>query len=173
MKTIKILLFMFLMMAQTSIYAQFISAEIGVDGLTCSACTRSVEMSIRKLDFVDSVTMNLEHTEGKIIFKKGAKVEIEKIANAVIDAGFSLRSLYAVVNVDQLKVANDLCWMYENNTYHFVKIPESKDVNGPVTLKFIGDKFMSKKEFKSWKSLCTNPCKSTAQLSKEYYVTFR
>src|ERR1700746_2210399 len=104
MKNIKIFLSAFLLLLQFGVSAQFNYALIGVDGLTCSACTRSVEMSIRKLNFVDSVTMNLEHTEGKIIFKKGAKVEVDKIAKAVIDEGFSLRSLYVGVNFDHLKL---------------------------------------------------------------------
>ena len=95
-------------------FAQLNWAQIGVDGLTCSACTRSVEMSIRKLTFVDSVTMNLEHTTGKITFKKGAKVEIDKIAKAVTDAGFSLRSLYAGINISELKVTENACWQFEN-----------------------------------------------------------
>ena len=175
MKTNKILLFLFLLVAQSSTYAQFTWAQIGVDGLTCSACTRSVEMSIRKLSFVDSVSMNLEHTEGKIIFKKGSKVEIDKIAKAVVDAGFSIRSLYAGINVDQLKVMNDLCWAFENDNYHFVKITDNKDLKGPVALKFVGEKFMSKKEFKTWKMYCTNTCtipaSSTIPVSKNYYVS--
>src|ERR1700759_2288056 len=89
------LLFLLFLVASLHLRAQFTWAEIGVDGLTCSACTRSVEMQIRKLDFVDSVSMNLEHTDGKIFFKKGAAVNIEKISQAVVDAGFSVRYLRA------------------------------------------------------------------------------
>ncbi|MGZ4033427.1 MAG: heavy-metal-associated domain-containing protein [Bacteroidia bacterium] len=175
MKNIKFFLISFLFTIQLGAFAQFNYALIGVDGLTCSACTRSVEMSIRKLSFVDSVTMNLEHTEGKIIFKKGAKVEVDKIAKAVVDAGFSLRSLYAGVNFDHLKLSNDLCWMFDGNNYHFVKIANDTELNGIVTVKFIGEKFMSKKEFKNWKMYCTNNCSvpssQTTPNSKSYYVS--
>src|ERR1700749_3409802 len=48
MKSIKTVLFVFLLSVQAGAFAQFSWAQIGVDGLTCSACTRSVEMSIRK-----------------------------------------------------------------------------------------------------------------------------
>ena len=175
MKNIKIWMLVFLFLIQWSASAQFNWARIGVDGLTCSACTRSVEMSIRKLSFVDSVSMNLEHTDGKILFKKGAKVEIDKIAKAVNDAGFSLRSLYAGITVDQLKLGNDLCWVYENNNYHFVKIATDSELKGLVTLRFIDEKFMSKKEFKIWKMYCTGNCNSsspqTAPYLKSYYVS--
>ena len=156
-------------------FAQFNWAQIGVDGLTCSACTRSVEMSIRKLTFVDSVTMNLEHTTGKITFKKGAKVEIDKIAKAVTDAGFSLRSLYAGINISELKVTENACWQFENNTYHFIKIPDSKDFKGIVSVQFIGEKFMPKKEYKNWKQYCkdtcTPPTPQPTAVSKTYYVS--
>jgi copper chaperone CopZ len=175
MKTIKIGLFLLLLIAQFKTYAQFNWAKIGVDGLTCSACTRSVEMSIRKLSFVDSVIMNLDNTEGKVIFKKGAKVEIEKISKAVIDAGFSLRSLEADITMDELKVNDNLCWTYENNTYHFIKIAAEKELKGEVLLRFIGEKYLSKKEFKNWKIYCKNPCNGAAsqpiQHSQNYYVS--
>ena len=76
-----------------AITAQYTSARIGVNGLTCSACTRSVEMSIRKLPFIENVEMNLENTDGILKFKKGQEVDIFKIAQAVVDAGFSVRFL--------------------------------------------------------------------------------
>jgi len=168
-------LFFLVLMAQFKAAAQFTSAEIGVDGLTCSACTRSVEMSIRKLSFVDSVDMNLEHTEGRVYFKKNAKVDIDKIAKAVIDAGFSLRSLTASVNVNELKASNDFCWVYENNTYHFVKVPSEVDLRGTVKLKFIGANYMSKKELKNWKLYMTGTCNlgtpANVPYSKSYYVS--
>ena len=175
MRTIRSLLALLLLLPAIYAPAQFTSAEIGVDGLTCSACTRSVEMSIRKLSFVDSVAMNLEHTEGKIFFKSNAKVDIDKVAKAVIDAGFSLRSLTASLNVSGIKASNDFCWSYENNTYHFVKMPAAENLSGTIRLKFIGDKYMSKKELKDWKMYMTSNCSEGVPAgvphSKNYYVS--
>src|SRR4051812_34474653 len=99
-----LLSFVLLILGLTGVRAQFLWAEIGVDGLTCSACTRSVEMSLRKLDFVDSVVMNLEHTDGKIYFKKDQSVEPDKIAQAVVNAGFSVRFLKANFNFSGTQV---------------------------------------------------------------------
>ncbi len=73
--------------------AQFHWVQIGVDGLTCSQCTRSVEMNIRKLDFVDSVSMNLENTEGKILFKPGKKVSIEHVSIGITHFSLTLNRL--------------------------------------------------------------------------------
>ncbi len=151
------LLFLFCAMATFRLHAQFTWAEIGVDGLTCSACTRSVEMEIRKLDFVDSVAMNLEHTDGKIFFKKGAAVNIEKISQAVVDAGFSVRFLNAGFNFNNQQVSENSCFTYENNVYQFLGV-DSKTLNGEVVMKFIGKKYLESKELSKWKSKMKSNC---------------
>ena len=60
MRNLKVVCLLFVLLTSIGVKAQFISAEIGIDGLTCSACTRSAEMSIRKLPFVADVKMNIE-----------------------------------------------------------------------------------------------------------------
>jgi copper chaperone CopZ len=151
-------------------FGQFKSAEIGVDGLTCSACTRSVEMSIRKLNFVRDVVMNLENTEGKIIFKDSVKIEIDKIAKAVTDAGFSVRYLHASFNFNNIPVSENFCWNYEGGQYQFVKT-EDKKLNGVVTLKFIGEKYLSKKEIKKWSAIISSAKGKGCNAKNIYYVT--
>ena len=75
---------------------QFKSVEMGIDGLTCSMCSRSVEMSLFKLDFIDRVEMDLNSNRSEIFFNEGMYVSIDKIAQAVIDAGFSVAYLNAL-----------------------------------------------------------------------------
>jgi copper chaperone CopZ len=95
---------------------QFISAEIGIDGLTCSACTRSAEMSIRKLPFVADVKMNIENTNGIITFKADTTIDMRKIAQAVVDAGFSVRYLTAIYKLSgALNIEENYCM----NVYSF------------------------------------------------------
>ncbi|MBN8695616.1 MAG: heavy-metal-associated domain-containing protein [Bacteroidetes bacterium] len=139
-----------------------------MDGLTCSACTRSVEMNIRKLDFVDSVAMSLENTEGKITFKAGKKVTIEKIAQAVFDAGFSVRYLKANFVFDNLTISNGFNWTNENEQYCFVKA-DNKILNGETVLIFIGEKFMPSKPYKTWKKKIIECCGVIKK--KIYYIT--
>jgi copper chaperone CopZ len=69
--------------------------EIGIDGLTCSLCSRNVEMSLRKLDFVQTVYMDLEKTQGRIYLKPELDPQPDKIAQAVRNAGYSVRFLTA------------------------------------------------------------------------------
>ncbi|MEI7802740.1 MAG: heavy metal-associated domain-containing protein [Bacteroidota bacterium] len=147
--------------------AQFTWAQIGVNGLTCSQCTRSVEMSIRKLPFVQDVEMNLENTEGKIIFKKDAPVEFDKIAKAVTDAGFALRYLKAAFIFETVTVADDSVYSTSDFQFHFIKI-KPQILNGETTLTFIGSLYMPNKELAKWKAELNN---AVAKKGDTYFVT--
>jgi copper chaperone CopZ len=164
------ILYLFFVFCLNNLSAQFQSAELGISGLTCSACSKSVEMSLRKLSFVEGVTMNLERTQAKIIFKKGNVIEIEKLAHAVIDAGFSLSYLKADFLFKNLTVTNNFCFSYENNKYQFL-VDGSKTLNGKTTIRFIGDKYLSKKDLSPWKAKMNKACTSTNKKEKLYYVT--
>ncbi|HXB41111.1 MAG TPA: heavy metal-associated domain-containing protein [Bacteroidia bacterium] len=143
--------------------------QIGVNGLTCSACSRSVEMSIRKLDFVQDVEMNLEHTEGKITFKPNAFVNFEKIAQAVFDAGFSVRYLQASFSFEtSVSISDNFCCSVSGYVFRFFT-DKPQSVSGDVILKFIGKKYLPQKEYKQWKAKHNNPVKCEAQ--KTYDVT--
>ena len=161
-------IYFFLIVPQTK--AQFSEAEIGVNGLTCSQCSRSVEFSIKKLDFVKEVQMDLEHTQGKINFKPGMKVYIEKIAKAVEDAGFSVRYLTADFVFDNITINAGYCFPYENRLYQFVKT-ETKNLKGTTQLKFIGKSFLPKKEYKGWEPDLKPKCSETKE--RIFYVTLK
>jgi copper chaperone CopZ len=140
------------------------SISIGVNGLTCSQCTRSVEMSIRKLDFVDSVAMDLEKTEGMIYLKQGASVDLRKVAKAVTNAGFSVRFLRIQVDFDGLASTN--CFSIGPDSFQF--IDESKKPSGTkAELMLIGDEFMPKKELATFRKQMVEKCPS----KNGYYVS--
>ena len=149
-------------------HAQIKSAMVGVNGLTCSACCRTVEMSIRKLPFVKDVQMNLDNTEGKIIFNNNSSVDIEKIAKAVTDAGFSVRYLSAAFLFTNVNISKGYCYNTGNYTLQFIS-PETKILNGESQIKFIGAEFLPKAEFNKLKSLLTNSCSDAK--GKVYFVT--
>jgi copper chaperone CopZ len=148
--------------------AQFISAEVGIDGLTCSACTRSAEMSIRKLPFVQDVKMNIENTNGIITFKADTTIDMGKIAQAIVDAGFSVRYLTAIYKAPgTLDIAEGYCMAIYSFNYQFVKISPEKIKNN-IVLKFIGKEFLPPKEFKKWKDILKPECAGTNTV---YFVT--
>jgi len=146
---------------------QFNWAEIGVNGLTCSQCTRSVEMEIKKLEFVKDVEMDLEHTKGKITFKDGTFVNVDKIAKAVEAAGFSVRYLKAEFTFNNTTVSNDGCFSYGDKTYQFVKTV-FQSLHGEVQIKFIGENFLPKSEYKVWRNELKPKCNDK---EKVVYVT--
>src|SRR5271156_3885967 len=148
--------------------AQFQTIFIGVNGLTCSQCSRTVEMSIRKLDFVADVQMNLEHTEGKIFLKNGKKADMAKIAQAVFDAGFSVRYLQADLVLNNAISTADQCFNYQGDEYVFVQA-HKQSLSGTVHLKFIGKKFLPKNEFRKMEPLMVNKCSNTTT-GKTYFV---
>ena len=159
-----------------SVKAQFKYAVVGVDGLTCSACSFATEKSLLRLEAIDSVYMQLEENTATVFFKQGKKVNMKEVARKVVDAGFSVRSIVAAVNIGQVNVTPDYCWSYENDLYHFVKLETPKELKGEVQLKFIGDRFMPSKEFKKWKLYCKNACtpgNMQAPYSQDYYVTIQ
>ena len=149
-------------------FSQFTWATIGVDGLTCSQCSKSVELSLRKLDFVQNVEMDLEQTNGKITFKPAAKVNIEKIAQAVVNAGFSVRYLHAGFAFQNTAVTKGFCFSYEGNQFQFVKTDE-KILKSETTLKFLGKEFLSSQEYKKWKADLVPVCDK--QKGKILFVT--
>jgi copper chaperone CopZ len=148
-----------------SAHAQFISATIGINGLTCSQCSRSVEMQLRKLSFVKDVKMDLEQTRGTIFFKENKKVNIASIANAVKDAGFSVRFLKADINKKELNISEQGCFNLDGNSYAVLSpyaIPE-KTI---LTLQFVGKDYLPGSDFKRYKLPSTIKCKG----KKVYYA---
>ena len=59
-----------------------------VTGLTCSMCSFSVQKSIEKVYFVESVNANIEETTFEVQFKKDNYVDFYALQNAVEDSGF-------------------------------------------------------------------------------------
>lgn len=92
-------------------------ADIGVNGLTCPMCTRSVEMSLMRLDFVDSVVMSLETTDGRIFFKKNMPINLNQVAKAVVNAGFSVRFVKLQMSFDDIPLNNDGSFVFQGQTF--------------------------------------------------------
>ncbi len=144
------------------VHAQFRQANIGINGLTCSQCSRSVEMQLRKLSFVKDVQMDLASTEGTITFAAGKKVDIHAVAKAVKDAGFSVRFLKANISQEDLAGSENDCIMLRGNAYKVIGTLPDKPL---ITLKFVGRDYLSKADLKQYK-LPTAQCRA----ERVYYV---
>ena len=144
--------FLFYLLIPFAVPAQFTTAEIGVTGLTCPQCSRSVEKSIRTLEFVEDVKMNLENAISTVYFKKGADISIQKIASAVKDAGFSVSTIKANYVFTNVVVPENKFIVQDKYSFYFLK-SSGQTLNGETTMLFIEPRFMDKKNWEQWKKL--------------------
>lgn len=146
--------------------AQFGDVHIGVNGLTCSQCTRNVEMRLRRLGFIEGVQMNLQHTDGIIRLKDAAVFDPAAIAKAVKDAGFSLRFLKADLNTAGIVAKDESCFSVKGKSYQL--IPSGHALPPQATLQFIGPDFLPAAELKRWRAEMVKRCRIQGQT---YFVT--
>lgn len=167
-RVLKFFLLLLTFTLASSVQAQFRSATLGVDGLTCSACSFGTEKSIRKLEFVEDVKMDLNKNIAEITFKKDSKVDIDALVKKVYDAGFSVRFVQAVFNFDHVNAAPNTCFLYNNDQYQFIS-SDSKPLTGEVKLNFIAKTYVPDKQLKKWKKQLKPACQ--AANGKVYFVT--
>jgi len=69
---------------------------LGVDGMSCPFCAYGLEKKLKKVEDVESVTIDLNEGEVVVIAKAGATLKEEALRRAVKEAGFSVASLEEV-----------------------------------------------------------------------------
>jgi len=168
MKFMRYLFFMmvFLAASQHSI-AGIKWVDVGVNGLTCSMCTRSVEMSLRKLDFVDSVVMSLETTEGRIFLEQNVPVNFEQIAKAVVNAGFSVRFMKLGLSFEDVSVGINGLFELRGQSFQWIRFNKERN-QGTIVLKLIDEGFLPKKEAVKFKEVIE--IKNSNQTAKPLHV---
>ncbi len=142
---LRLILFLILLSVNSGnlLSAQILSATIKVNGLTCSQCSRSVEMQLRKLDFVGSVDMDLQATEAKVYFKKNSNIDFYKLAKAVDNGGFSVGNLIATLDFSTITIVNDNCFKIKNNAFALTN-PTEERTKKIVQIQFLGKEFGNK-----------------------------
>lgn len=66
---------------------------IGINGLTCSQCSRSVEMQLKKIPYLTDINMDLAGTQAIVYINSQGNISLKDIPKAIKDAGFSIRFL--------------------------------------------------------------------------------
>jgi copper chaperone CopZ len=152
--------------------AQFVSATLGINGLTCSMCSFAVQSELERLPFVEQATLNLNTNVAEVLFKTDQKVNIREVVDAVYKAGFSVGYTEAVFIFDQQTVSDQFIFSYEGFNYQFLK-PAQEVLNGKTTLKFLDKKFLRKKAYTFWAPFIKNSSqgKTKADLETLYHVT--
>jgi copper chaperone CopZ len=165
----KNILFVFIFLTHQG-FSTILSAQVGIDGLTCSMCSNSVERLLYKLDFVEQVKMDLNQNQAIILFKKDKKVVISAIAQKVMDAGYSVRFLKALFTFDNITVENNGKYELAGDTYYFI-LNDSKALVGNTELTFLGKQYVPKKEWYQWQNKIAEVKKINKTDKNSYFVT--
>lgn len=124
--------------------------DVGINGLTCSLCTRSVDRSISRLEFVDSVNMSLENTEGRIYLKDVEVIDLKRITKAITDAGFSIRFVRLQFDFKDIQIDTDGFFNFKGQRYRWLQFKSNASLSS-VALTLINEGFLPRKESNQWK----------------------
>jgi copper chaperone CopZ len=148
MKALKI--FIVLLITTISAKAQFTKAELQVSGLTCSMCSKATEKSLRTLEFIGDIKVDLNRNIFLITFKKDAPVNLDQISKKVQNAGFFVNSLKATFNFDGVKVS-DNTFSYAGDNYRLVNGGD-KTLSGPIIVTVVDKGFAPAAVYKKYSS---------------------
>jgi len=147
MKTINLLSIIMLFFAAQVSAQKITSADLQVNGLTCSMCSNATQKSLETLGFISSVKPDLNRNIFVLTFKKDADINLDLIRKKVQDAGFSLGGLTANFNFNQLKIDDKGQAVVDGNVYRFINA-KNKTLNGTVKASVVDKNFISGTEFK-------------------------
>lgn len=154
----KIILFLLLIVSLNNLYSQSFYSEIQVNGLTCAMCSYSTQRSLERLDFIESITPDLEATSFKLEFKEEMFVDFDLIQEKVEDAGFFVGKIDIIFN-KEITAINDKHQFIENNLFHFFSDKELKT----NIFSLVDKNFVSKSQFKSLSDNTSHSCYLTGR----------
>ena len=96
--------------------AQFTKAELQVSGLTCSMCSKATEKSLRTLEFISDIKVDLNKNIFVLTFKKDVPVSLDLISKKVQNSGFFVNNLKLTFNFNNVKV-DDNYFTYAGDTF--------------------------------------------------------
>jgi copper chaperone CopZ len=124
--------------------AQISQIKVGVDGVTCSMCSKGTERSIKKLAFINNVVMDLNTTEAAITVKQGSQADFKAIAEAIKDAGFSVRYMKFTYTAS---AAGATTFSVGKVQY---QVLGGTLKTGANDVALVGKDYMNEEEFKNW-----------------------
>ena len=139
---------------------QVTKISLQASGLTCSMCSKAVKTALEEVSFVEKVQVDIKNQKYNMTFKEGAHVEIDELAKAVEDAGFSVASLVVTATVENQKLEKDNHIKIGNSYFHFLNA-SGQQINGSTNFNIVDKKFVAEKEFKKYKALTKMKCVET------------
>ncbi len=159
-----IFVFAILVLAATSLSAQFKSASLQAAGLTCAMCTKAINNEVAALPFVKKVDVDIKSSTFVIDFREGANVDVDALKKAVEDAGFSVSKLKLTGVFQNVAVKNDAHVDIEGKTFHFLNVKD-QTLNGERVLTLVDKNYVTAKEFKKYSAATKMECIQTGKAS--------
>jgi copper chaperone CopZ len=162
MKNIIVIAFLFV---ATSINAQIKKIALQASGLTCSLCSNAINKSLKTLDFVESVEVNIKTSSFTLLLKPNTSVSLDAIKVKVEDAGFFVAKMNASISFNDAIIKNDEHIKVGNDVFHFLNVT-AQQLNGEHQLKILDKGFVTSKEFKRNGKLTSMSCYNTGKAAK-------
>lgn len=159
-KSIIILLFIFF--GGISATAQFTSGVLQASGLTCAMCTKAINNSLEELPFIHSIKADIKNSLFNISFKPGASIQIDRLKEAVQEAGFSVARLKLAANFTNVGVGNDEHIQLNGETFHFLNVKD-QTLNGNSMITIVDKNFLPGKEYKKYREATKMQCVHTGR----------
>lgn len=159
MKLILMILMLCVGIASTG---QVTKVTLQASGLTCSMCSKAVKTALENVSFVEKVQVDIKNQKYNLSFKQGSHIEIDELAKAVEDAGFSVASLAVTATVEKVKLEKDNHIRIGNSYFHFLNA-SGQQINGSTSFNIVDKQFVSEKEFRKYKELTKMKCVETGK----------
>jgi len=127
--------------------AQVQKVNLQASGLTCAMCSKAIYKAVSAISFVDTVFVNIEASTYDIRFDKEATPQFDRIAKAVVDAGFSVANLTVIVNFDKQAVDKNGLFTMDGINYKLMGTPPAT-LKGSKKMQLVGKQYMLPKDFK-------------------------
>jgi copper chaperone CopZ len=121
--------------------------NLQASGLTCAMCSKAIYKAVSAISFVDTVLVNIEASTYDIRFDKEATPQFDRIAKAVVDAGFSVADLTVIVNFDKQAVDKNGLFTMDGINYKLMGTPPAT-LQGSKKMQLVGKQYMLPKDFK-------------------------
>ncbi|MET0637688.1 MAG: heavy metal-associated domain-containing protein [Chitinophagaceae bacterium] len=142
--------------------AQFTSAGLRANGLTCAMCSNAINKALLKLPFIQTVKPDIKNSTFQITFKEGQDINPDAIKDAVEDAGFSVGRLELSGDLSGDSVANDKHIRIGGSVYHFLDVGEQV-INANTKIVVVDKDFLSLKQYKKISSASSMSCVKTGR----------
>lgn len=148
---------------QTS--AQVKKASLQASGLTCSMCSKAVLNALQEVSFVEKVQVDIKNQTYHLSFKQDQDTDLDALAKAVEDAGFSVASLKITADAGDIKLEKDKHLLIGKQYFHFLNAKDQQ-LKGETTFTIVDKAFTSAKNYKKYSALSKKECVQTGKMAK-------